>query len=105
LERYSAASAQATKALLSSRHSAVAAFEQLPPLRAGLPVRVFTHTRVGDLMGPDVSPEEHQALEPKWQELQKGLGTPIALPNVGHLIASERPDAVAAEIEQLLNAP
>lgn len=102
---YRAGTWQATKALLSSRHSAVAAFEQLPPLRAGLPVRVFTHTRVGDLMGPDVSPEEHRAIEPTWQQLQQALaapGKPIAPENVGHLIASERPDLVAAEIEALL---
>lgn len=93
---------ESVKVLLASRHTAIDAFAQLPPQRADLPVRVFTHTRVGDLLGPAVSLEEHQALEPKWQALQAQLGKPIALPNVGHLIASERPELVAAEIEALL---
>ena len=92
----------------AARLAAIDAFAKLPPLRPDLPVRVFTHTRVGDLLGPDVSKAEHEALEPKWQALQgalAGSGKPIGPPNVGHLIAGERPDLVAAEIEALLTAP
>jgi pimeloyl-ACP methyl ester carboxylesterase len=97
-----------TRQLLDSRHEAKALFEKLPPLPEDLPLRVLRHTRVGDLLGPDFSLEEHQKLEPEWVKLQEkaaaqsSAGKLVAAEKSGHLVAVDAPDLVKDTVVELM---
>lgn len=100
---------RSVQALMGSRAGAPEELAAAGALPRDLPLRVIRHTRVGDLLGPDTSLAEHHALEPKWQALQQALaqsstrGTLLAPENVGHLIAFDAPDLVAAQVDALLS--
>lgn len=97
-----------TRQLLDSRHEAKGLFERLPPLPEDLPLRVLRHTRVGDLLGPDFSLEEHQKLEPEWVKLQEKAATwssaskLFAVEKSGHLIVADAPDLVKDTIVEVM---
>lgn len=101
---YRASTWTTTQRLLATRHHAKDEFAKLPPLPEDLPLFVIRHERVGDLLGPSSTPEEHAALEPLWQESQKKLaalsakGVVIVAEGCGHLIAAENPDFAAKKI-------
>lgn len=94
--------------LLASRGEAKELLATLPPLPQDLPLRVLRHTRVGDLLGPDFSLEEHQALEPEWVKLQEKAagwtqaGKLMAVERAGHLVAVDAPDLVKDAVVELM---
>ncbi len=74
-----------------------------PPLAADIPLLVLTHTQPRGLLPPG-NAERERAFDPTWQKLQKQLaarstkGRQMSVENAGHLIAGDRPDAVAQGI-------
>lgn len=107
---YRASTWTSTQQLLATRHHAKDEFAKLPPLPDDLPLFVIRHERVGDLLGPSSTPEEHAALEPLWQDAQKKLaaqsdkGIVIVAEGCGHLIAAENPDLAAKKILSAIEA-
>lgn len=98
----------AVRQLVASRGEAKELFATLPPLPADLPLRVLRHTRVGDLLGPDFSLEEHEALEPEWVKLQEKAaawseqGKLVAVERAGHLIVEDAPELVKDTVVELM---
>jgi pimeloyl-ACP methyl ester carboxylesterase len=79
--------------------------EQSPTLPAGFPVVVLTHDDPTDLV-PGLDAAELPAVEARWQAAQREFARQVRAPAVitahsGHLIASERPDAVVAAVRSL----
>jgi pimeloyl-ACP methyl ester carboxylesterase len=100
----------ATSALLRGLPESARRVNACPPLRDTMPLRVLRHGRAGDLVGPAMTPEEQQAAEPVWIELQEALaaqstrGQLRVVEGSGHLIAAERPEAVVRAIRNVLDA-
>jgi pimeloyl-ACP methyl ester carboxylesterase len=79
-----------------------------PALPPDLPLLVLTHGISRDLIEPGES-EQYRQLEPEWQRLQRALagrstrGKQKVVADSGHLIASERPQAVAEAMLELID--
>jgi pimeloyl-ACP methyl ester carboxylesterase len=73
-----------------------------------MPLIVLRHGRVGDLVGSAATFEEQKAAEPAWRSFQEGLasqsdrGRLRVIEDSGHLIANERPEAVVAAVQDVL---
>jgi pimeloyl-ACP methyl ester carboxylesterase len=80
---------------------------ELAPLRSDLPIVVLSHGEPRGLFPPGHEAEA-RSMEPRWAELQDALarrssrGTHRVVPGSGHLIAVDRPEAVADAILELL---
>jgi pimeloyl-ACP methyl ester carboxylesterase len=92
------------QALLATRHEAPTVLASWPPLHPSLRLVVIRHQRVGDLLGSEFSPQEHEALEPSWQAAQQRLadevpGTTVQVAETsGHLVVEEAAEVVALEL-------
>jgi pimeloyl-ACP methyl ester carboxylesterase len=78
-----------------------------PALATDIPLLVLTHTQPRGLMAPG-NEDRERAFDPIWQKLQRQLaarstkGRQVSVENAGHLIAGDRPDAVAQGILSML---
>ena len=101
---YRASTWAAIRRLVSTRDEAKGFFSTAVPLPKDLPLRVLVHTKVGDMMGPDFSLEEHQQLEPAWQKAQADFaassskGTLVKVEGAGHVLVKDALEKVKDEI-------
>jgi pimeloyl-ACP methyl ester carboxylesterase len=103
---YSTEALSTTCALTRNFEASAEQIEQQSPLPASVPVVVLTHDDPSDLV-PGLSGSELAGVETRWQAAQAKFAQQVHAPPVsrvhsGHLIASDRPDAVVAAVRGLL---
>ena len=102
---YRADAWQALHSMIAARAQSVAELPVPGRYRAGLPVVMLVHGRAGDLLGAGFD-DDAERFESQWQEIQAELARESGadlrvVPDCGHLIHIERPDAVAAALDDV----
>jgi len=102
---YSTIMLTTTCALTRNFAVSAAQIEQAGSLPVGLPVVVLSHDDPSDLV-PGMDAAELLAVEARWQAAQREFARQVHAPPVsvihsGHLIASQRPEAVVAAVRGL----
>jgi pimeloyl-ACP methyl ester carboxylesterase len=105
---YSARTLTTACALTRNFDVSAAQIGQSPPLSAVVPVVVLTHDDPSDLV-PGLDAAELPAVEARWQAAQREFAQqvhapPVSMVRSGHLIATERPEAVVAAVRSLRTA-
>lgn len=107
---YRAAAWDAARCFLKTLEKSEADLRAAPPLRPDLPLRVLTHSLVGDLLGPRPDLGLLREIEPIWQAQQASLarrssrGAQIIAEKSGHRITAQRPDLVLQAIQEVIEA-
>jgi pimeloyl-ACP methyl ester carboxylesterase len=99
----------AVSALVEGLPESARLVNKTPPLSPRMPLIVLRHGRPGDLVGAGASASDQKAAEPKWIALQQSLaaqsraGRLRVVPQSGHLIAIEAPQAVVQAIDDVVD--